>query len=459
MAGLLNNLFGGQRSTGKPGSSAADDDFADFADAPSPSPAPISPIIPTPAGGPAFPTASGLAVPYTKWYRVWERTSPKDFVQEAFVIPFVILAVLIHLWGTRKNRRIANRWFSAHGPLLEQEYAVVGFGGRRLPSPDEVESTGLAQAMTNDSLDLPDEMLREKTAQQYITYATGRLNVAFSDVTLSLYKRYNPLALIGEFAVGFLFESFGMPQERIEVVTYPFDGKEAQVVPIGGGKQGQELLEQRKSNSQSSYDGFVWAVVNKDRMKRLRDERYDISLTTTKDHPKLPIWATVMTESAELTELLLTKEMIAAVEAAGELLDYMIVTDQPLTRPSKLEEAVPKKRLQLSIRLPSESAETDPTLPLFTYFLRLPDQLASSAHFRPEVMRRVRQTREEQIRKLQRVDETEKLEERNLKRDKEKKEKRDAKLKGLTAEEQRKYLDKEREKEMKKSQKRMTQRA
>ena len=68
-------------------------------------------------------------------------------------------------------------------------------------------------------------------------------------------------------------------------------------------------------------------------MKALRDERYDVSLTTTKDHPKLPIWATVMTESAEVTDFLLTPELVKAVEAAGELMNYLIITDQPIDKP------------------------------------------------------------------------------------------------------------------------------
>lgn len=43
--------------------------------------------------------------------------------------------------------------------------------------------------------------------------------------------------------------------------------------------------------------------------------------------------------------------------------------------------------------------------------------------------------------------------------DKEKKEKRDALLKGLSSAEQKKFLDKEREKEQRRSQKKRTQRA
>lgn len=128
----------------------------------------------------------------------------------------------------------------------------------------------------------------------------------------------------------------------------------------------------------------------------------------------------------------------------------------PITR---LDEAMSRKKLDLSIRIPPSSAESDPTIPIFSSFIRLPDQLVSSAHFRPEVVRKLRQTREEELRKLRRLDEDEKAEERTAKKDKEKKEKRDAMLRAMSAEEQRKFLEKEREKDLRKSQKKMTRKA
>jgi hypothetical protein len=125
----------------------------------------------------------------------------------------------------------------------------------------------------------------------------------------------------------------------------------------------------------------------------------------------------------------------------------------------RLNETVPRKRITLSIRLPSSQAAYDSTVPIFQYYLRLPDFLTSNARFRPEVTRKMRATREDEIRKIKKVDEDEKAEERKLQTDKEKREKRDALLKGLSSAEQKKFLDKEREKEQRKSQKKRTQRA
>ena len=86
------------------------------------------------------------------------------------------------------------------------------------------------------------------------------------------------------------------------------------------------------------------------------------------------------------------------------------------------------------------------------------DTLVTQAHFRPEIMRKVRATREEEIKKIKKVEDDEKAEERKAKGDKDKKEKRDALLKNMSADEQRKFLDREREKGLRKSEKKRTMR-
>jgi hypothetical protein len=119
--------------------------------------------------------------------------------------------------------------------------------------------------------------------------------------------------------------------------------------------------------------------------------------------------------------------------------------------PNSLADTLPKKRLSLSLRIPSSSTHL---LPLFTLFLRLPDHLAAHAHFRPEALRRIKTTRDDQINKLKKADEEEKAEERKIAADKAKRELRDQKLGRLSADEQRKFLEKERERDARKKGKR-----
>ena len=243
-----------------------------------------------------------------------------------YILPFILVVIFVHIWGTRANRRKSRAWITAHAPVLQQEFALIGYGRRKAPNPDDVSSMGLTKAMANDELVVPETLLREKAANEYTTYATGRQNVAFVDFKLSLVKRYNPLTRFGEAMFGMLFESLPAPEERMEAICYVFDGQENQLVP---------RLGDRKATPNSTYDGFVWAIVHKDLMKQLRDDRYDLSLTTTKDHPKLPDWATIMSESAEVTETLLTPELVKAVKEAGEAMEALIVSDQPMDQPKK----------------------------------------------------------------------------------------------------------------------------
>lgn len=280
----------------------------------------MAPSASVPSGAP---TGQPL-IPYTKWYRVWERTTVADFYTEMIVLPFIVLTIVVHLWGTGSNRRRAKAWAKSHAPLIAQEYAVVGFTGKKAASAATVESEGLLKA--SDAALTPDAVLKENSAAEFVSYATGRQNVAFMDIKLTLVQRFNPLAVIGENLIGFFFESMTATRETIEATAFAFDGKEKDLVPVSKG-------DNVKAGGSSSYDGFVWAVVNKNDMKKLREDRYDISLTTTKEHNKLPGWASVMSESAEVTETLLTNELVEAIKEAGDDLIALIITDQPNDKP------------------------------------------------------------------------------------------------------------------------------
>lgn len=117
----------------------------------------------------------------------------------------------------------------------------------------------------------------------------------------------------------------------------------------------------------------------------------------------------------------------------------------------RLNDTVPKKRVSLSMHFSSSPAASTA---LFSYFVRLPDHLANTAHFRPEAMRNIRATREKESKKIRKADEDEKAEERKLQGDKLKKEERERKLGGMSAAEQKKFLEREREKDQKKGMKR-----
>ncbi|KAF4550371.1 Hypothetical protein D9617_17g046390 [Elsinoe fawcettii] len=433
MADIIKGLFGGSKPSAQ-APLAADSDFADFAGAPPPQAA-SSPSLASVAAAQTFgPNVPFNQRPYTKWYRVNERVSRQDFVTEAFILPMLFVLIFFHAWGTRKNRTIAKQWVKAHVSTLQNEFAVVGFG-RRAPDGEAV-------------LD-PDTLVKEKAKDLYLSYATGRQNIAFVDIKFSLLKRYNPLSRYAESVIGFFFESFPATTEKVDVIAYAFDGREADVVPRVPGQEAPDV------KSKSTYEGFIWAVTHKDAMKRLRDERYDLSLTITKENAKLPEWATVMSESAEITDLLLTKDLVKAITDFGEGFESIILTDLPDEAPKTLDALQPKKRMILTTSLSADPAASNA---LLAAFLRLPDYLVTQK-FRPEVLRRVKATRDEEAKKIKKVDDQEKAEGRKEKQDKAKKEERERKLKGMSAEEQRKFLEKEKERDQRKRMGRQTMKA
>jgi hypothetical protein len=241
-------------------------------------------------------------------------------MQEAMIMPFILVILLFHVWGTRKNRRKAREWAQAHVPALQKEFAVVGFDG--VPRSEDGE------AVTVELVN-PEKSLKEKSPSEFSTYATGRQNVAFLDIALKMPKRYNPIHYLLEYAMSFFFESWEAPAEKYEATMYTFDGKEKDLVPV----LGKDTSSLKVNNS--TYDGFIWAVVHKSHMGKFRTDRYDASITFSKDHPKLPSWLTVMSESAEITDTLLTPDLIKAIEQAGHDFEFLIISDQPVDKPTK----------------------------------------------------------------------------------------------------------------------------
>jgi hypothetical protein len=126
-----------------------------------------------------------------------------------------------------------------------------------------------------------------------------------------------------------------------------------------------------------------------------------------------------------------------------------------LTALTRLDDLIPRKRVHLSMRLNPKPASTS----LFAAFLRMPDHLVSTAHFRPEALRKVRATRDDEAKKLRKIDDEEKAEERRVQAEKLKKEERDRRLGKMNADEQKKFLQKEKEAEQRKMSKKRTTRA
>ena len=124
----------------------------------------------------------------------------------------------------------------------------------------------------------------------------------------------------------------------------------------------------------------------------------------------------------------------------------------------RLSEHTPRKRVTLELTLPS-SGDHEVLRRLVSAYIRLVDHLVASAHFRPEVLRKIKATRDDETRKLKRAIDEEGKEERELKLAEKKKAERDSKLRNMSAADQKKFLEKEREKERKDAMKKQSRKA
>lgn len=212
----------------------------------------------------------------------------------------------MHIWGTRRNRKIAKDFLTSIAPVLGREFASVGF------------TRGQANTLASEA-EVPFNVhtaLRENSNVEFTTYASGRANTAFLHATIKLQRRSNLVGLAAEHALSFFFDSFTEPRDTVTLTLSPFDGA--------------GLM---KGDNSQKFDNFIWALVNKRAMKRLREERYDLSLTRTTDWEGLPNWVAVMGEGKKIGELCLTKELKEVVPECRELLEMLLVTDMPKEKP------------------------------------------------------------------------------------------------------------------------------
>lgn len=163
--------------------------------------------------------AAATALPNLKnlgpWYAIWERHSLNEFYTELAILGVVAAVVLVHVWGSRRNREIAKQWMSVHAPVLAREFALVGFPHDNRPNtiPSGAEEAPKGAVATLEGVPL----IKENSPVEFISYASGRQNVAFAYITLKLLPRNNPIMLLGEKIGSFIFESIPVPQEYATV--------------------------------------------------------------------------------------------------------------------------------------------------------------------------------------------------------------------------------------------------
>ncbi|EIN10637.1 DUF1682-domain-containing protein [Punctularia strigosozonata HHB-11173 SS5] len=332
---------------------------------------------------------------------------PALFTNEPWILLAGFLYLAVFLWGKSTNRRKAESWFQAHLPIFETQFSK--------PSREGLTFDGYSDAFN---------------------YSTGRRYLTRLHTVFTLRPRHDLLQLIYQFAWG-MYDLAYRPKDEISL---EFEFHPTAQVP-----------------------DFVFAIVAKDVLSSIKDERWDLTFCKTTENPALPPQLTVMSEIADVTANLLKPlgsfSMVKAVSDPA-ILPYfrsLSITDQPDKHP---EVPVPpqdrKKRLILSLSSPAP-ANAGVTKSLVESVFSLVDVLGSGKYLnlRPETKTKLKQARDKFDKDLREEAEKEKKEEAAEEKAAQKRKAEQERLAKLSAADQKKALEKERKRTLRKSQGKM----
>lgn len=328
---------------------------------------------------------------------ILQRLIKYDWSKEALIVASIVAFVLSFYYGAGRNTKKVVSWIDAHRTVLKEEFYQVGFKNG-----------------TEYIVDSPTE---------FVTFASGRSLIPSVTTNFSLKSRQNLIGLSLEYIMGFFF-GVPPPVDTIDVAI-SIDNKEA------------------------SINGFVFAIVNKEVMKHAREDNYYLSLTKTTDSPKLPINFVFMSEFPEVTDSLFTPQLEEIIQKSAGILNYISFTDQGRNHPEKVEDIVSVPRLVLSLNFPKNAEEAQTSAALLQAAIGLVDIAASKQKLRPETLKKLKATRDAEIKKIVKLEDEKRAEELADKKAKEKREERN-RISKLSPAEQRKIEEKERQKEQRK---------
>ncbi|OJT03748.1 Coiled-coil domain-containing protein 47 [Trametes pubescens] len=334
---------------------------------------------------------------------------PAYFKNEVYFLGAALLYVIFYFVGKKANERKAHKWFEAHEALYKLQFS----------KPTHTE--GLSQDGNSD----------------FFAFSTGRRALTSLHTTFTLRPRHDLFQTIFHFVRGLV---------ELDYKVY-------------------DEVELEFTFREGAAPETVWAVVAKDELKKIRDERWDLTFTKTTDTTALPASLAVMSEFADVTTNLLkpygafSLPAVLSLPAIQPYFRSLSLTDQPRTRPSHaLSPSERTRRLILTLALPPTS-DSAATLPLVTAAFQLVDVIAGAgrlpglaAALRPETKTKLRKMREEVERQIRDEGAREKREEAEEQKAAARKKAQDERLSKLSAAEQKKALDREKKRAMRKTQ-------
>ncbi|KAI0053523.1 DUF1682-domain-containing protein [Auriscalpium vulgare] len=338
---------------------------------------------------------------YSWWFLVFR---PALFKNELFLLGGALFYLAFYWFGSRANASKANAWLNAHLPLYAKHFSRPTEGG-----------------LTSDGY------------SDFFNFSTGRRLVASLHTVFTLRPRHDLLQYI--YQTGWTL---------IDLNYAPKD----------------EITLDFKLTLSASTPDFVWALVAKNELVSIRKERWDLTFTRTTEHAALPAFVTVFSEFADITDAVL-KLAGPVVEALKDpkIQPYfrsLSITDQPSAHPTSLPYAHEKHVLLTLRALPHSQAALSE--PLVAAVFTLIDAL-ERVSLRPETKTKLKKVREELLKSLKEESEKEAREEAADAKAAAKKKAEEERIAGLSAAEQQKILDRDRKRNIRKSQSKVSSKA
>lgn len=334
---------------------------------------------------------------------------PGQLQLDLILFLIVVLYGLVFFVGKSTNASRADAWLNAHEQLFTEQFTRPGTRNR----------DGYSDVFV---------------------FSTGRRAVRSLHTVLRMLPRQDLLQMTYQFVLG-TFDLKYRAEDRV-TLDISFDDKTTAQIP-----------------------DFVWAVVSKDELSSIREERWDLTFTKTTESSLLPPTLSVMTELADITDNLLkpmgnfSLPKLLSDSAALAYFRSLSISDQPLTRPSgPLKPELKRKYLSLTLAVPPPQ-DSGATRSLVAGILQLADALAGPksalTNLRPETKTKLRKRRDELDSELRAEAEREAKEAEKEAKDNALAAKRQAekdRIANLPATEQQKILERERKRQLRKQQ-------
>ncbi|KAJ7095409.1 hypothetical protein B0H15DRAFT_829444 [Mycena belliarum] len=324
---------------------------------------------------------------------------PALFQREAFLLAALLAYVAFFLLGRWSNTRKATKWRDAHLPLLEQQFS----------RPSHWVQDGYSD---------------------FFNFSTGRRNVASLHAIFALRPRHD-----------FFQWAFQTLRTLVDLQYRPKDSLQLDFKLLPG----------------TLVHDFVWAVVSKDELLSVKDGRWDLTFTKTSENSALPQKFSVMSEFGDVTDGVLKAFPLTKILEDPKIAPYfcsLSITDQPRDRPTKpLKPSDYEKHVILSLSVPSSSRAAD-TAGAVAALFPFVDSLSKIA-LRPETKNKLKKIREEIEKDIKLESERDKKEEEAEALEAKKAAKRKAeeeRIAKLSAADQKKILEKERKRSIRKQQ-------